>query len=277
MLHETWGELHSRARQALLIEQMATSIIQQIKQLKKEGIDERGLARLRSAHEPLNAHAKSLKRLLARAFQDVPVIAWAKQVHGLGDAVALFVGVIRPLCAEEGSGFPGFATVSKVWKFCGLAPGQRKKKGERTMFSPRLKSYATMRLAEPTIKQAASPYRPIYVDRKGHTMITHPPMVDEGCEGCDRARGHFIRKKKRVDCSFYGGPHWSPAHRHKDAIRIVAKAILKDIWLVDHGLPAVVGIPAGETVTEEVVWSTDTVVVDGESTLVVDVPFVETV
>jgi len=60
-------------------------------------------------------------------------------------------------------------------------------------------------MAEACMKTAGSPYRIVYDTAKAHAVETHP--------------------------------EWTIGHRHKHALRIVAKRILQDLWRVRQNLP----------------------------------------
>ena len=143
-----------------------------------------------------------------------------------------------------------------MWSYCGLhvlssgrAPSGSDLSKLKSEFpdkgwSPRLRAYAIVRLADPCIKHRASPYRGVYELRRERTSLTHPNMLKEGagCEYCDKAYAkNRSTGKKGWDCSGLGGFHWTDGHSFADAKRVVAKAILKDLWLVENGLVPVVG------------------------------------
>jgi hypothetical protein len=67
-------------------------------------------------------------------------------------------------------------------------------------------------IATSCIKQARSPYRAVYDNRRAHTATTHPD--------------------------------WTAGHSHNDALRIVSKAILKDLWLAARDLHQAAGTEA---------------------------------
>lgn len=116
-----------------------------------------------------------------------------------------------------------------------------------------------------------SPYRDVYDGRRERTTETHPPLRDEGagCATCDRAyeitrtireAGNQQRERQTValDCSNVcaecrgpkmnlrgvapcscgsseRGRHWTDGHRHADALRVMTKAIVRDIYRVWRG------------------------------------------
>lgn len=202
MMDAAWhASLNTLATQALQFEAISTQLEQQAQALEREGLVGPPVMDLRRARALVLRQANRMKRECRRALRGTPVGELTAATHGLGDAVALFVGVCRPLA--------DFPNPAKLWAYCGLCPGRGPKKGENHKYSRRLKAHAIKRLAEPCMKQKASPYRAVYDDRRARTAETRPD--------------------------------WTNGHSHNDALRITAKAILLDIWRVSHGLPPRVG------------------------------------
>lgn len=96
-------------------------------------------------------------------------------------------------------------TVSQLWAYCGLhtLPGvdgqqaARRQKGVQANWSTEAKTRAYL-IATSRIKQMGAPYRQVYDERRAHTALSHPD--------------------------------WSPGHSHNDALRIVSKRVLRDLW-----------------------------------------------
>lgn len=195
------ASLNTVATQALLFEQISTQLKNQAEALKRDGLDGPPVEDLLEARGLVRRQANRMKREAGRMLKATPVGEFVGDTLGLGDAVAIFVGLLPPL--------DGFANPAKVWAYCGLCPGKGPKKGEDHRYSRKLKSHAIKRLADPCMKQAASPYRTVYDERRERTAITHP--------------------------------EWTDGHSHNDALRITAKAILLDIWRASRGLPPRVG------------------------------------
>jgi len=158
--------------------------------------------------------ARALKNGAGRGKKRVPglraycpdpnVVAFADATPGLGDAVLFFLGLLPQWVAD-------FKTVSKLWAYCGLhvlPEGRAPKKGDlngggtKGDWSPYLKAIAILRLADPCVKCRTSPYRPVYDARRACTAAAHPD--------------------------------WTDMHAHRDAMRVTAKAILKDLWRVSR-------------------------------------------
>ena len=192
---------------------------------------------------------KGLRGSLRKAAPEI--VAWIKSdaAKGIGEeTVARLIGVVgHPLIARphhwEGEGDkrklvadPEYKrSVSQLWSYCGHGdPTRRRRKGMSVeeafgLGSPRAKTLvylcaesavkAGLRKLEgadatftPDSREAVSGYGQVYLDRRIHTW-------------------------ERDD--------WTPGHKHADALRIVGKRILRDLWIAAHGddLPPV---PAGQ-------------------------------
>lgn len=90
----------------------------------------------------------------------------------------------------------------------------RRKKGQRANWSTVAKSRAYL-IAESCVKQARSPYREVYDKRRA---VTAERVHDRACSQCDGAGSTEL------------GTPWRPGHQHADALRIVSKTVLKDLW-----------------------------------------------
>lgn len=207
MKPEDHAALTTKARQIIQMEKQASALSTQMKNFRKDGVPEIALRDIKEARDMIRRSVNRWKAQLGREWSDLPVARWADSIHGLGDAVILTLGVIPPLT--------DFANPAKLWKYGGFAPGQGPRKGQDHSYSRELKSFAIMRLAKPCMQSRESPYRRVYDDRRARTLTTHP--------------------------------EWSDGHYHNDALRITAKAILKDLWCVANGKSPSVGPPSDDT------------------------------
>lgn len=103
-------------------------------------------------------------------------------------------------------------TVSELWAYCGLKPGQKRRKGERANWSNEAKKQ--LWLIAGSMLMAGN--RDVYDKRKA---------ANEG----------RIHTEPCVRCGPSGKPApegtpWSDGHRHADALRIVGKDVLKGLW-----------------------------------------------
>lgn len=186
------------------------------------------------------------RRGLKKCYERVvpkPIVAWQKATPGLGEhTFARLLGHLgHPVIATphhwEGTGSkralvadePYARTVSQLWQYCGH--GDPKRRAARGMTadelaglgSPSLKMIVHL-LAEACMKtvgselRARSPYRDVYDARRLATAnrVHAAPCVRCGPSGKPAAEGS----------------PWSAAHQHADALRIVGKEILRDLWTV---------------------------------------------
>ena len=156
---------------------------------------------------------------LQRAMRQHPLAPWQKQAKGVGEKqlARLLASIGDPYLRTMPDGTEQPRTVSKLWAYCGLhtlpsgherpdahatpAAGAhaaaRRAKGVKANWSTDAKTRAYL-IATSIVKQTSSPYRAIYDARREHTAETHPD--------------------------------WTAGHSHNDALRIVSKAILRDLW-----------------------------------------------
>jgi hypothetical protein len=109
----------------------------------------------------------------------------------------------RSVGGEQSDGDPGHLDRDALPGAAGVAV--RRKKGQRANWSSVAKMRAYL-IAESCIKQARSPYRGLYEQRRAHTAITRPD--------------------------------WTAGHSHNDALRVVAKRVLRDLWIAARDVHA---------------------------------------
>lgn len=264
MNQEVYDSLKVRARQALLAERMKTSAELQVGHMKKDGVPEMALILMEDGIALWRRASEAFKRESRKLCKGEPIYDFVKETVGLSTACFVLLGCLPPMTA--------FANPAKVWKYTGLfvTPDGRgptgsdlsalKKENPDAGWSPVMRAHAIKRLAEPCMKMRGgedknakplpySPFRGVYDRRYLRTQLTHPPMLEEG-EGCAWCDACYEKRrktgKKGLDCANIvidgkRGHHWKDAHRHADALRVTAKAILLDLWLVENGKEAVVG------------------------------------
>lgn len=176
---------------------------------------------------------------LQRAMRKHPLNEWRKTAKGVGEKqLARLLAAIGDPYIRADTGQP--RTVSQLWAYSGLhtlpsqghasidthAPsalagaatsdrGQgphdtqtknapvgasvaaKRQKGVKANWSTDAKTRAYL-IATSCIKQPGTEYRAVYDARRAHTAVTHPD--------------------------------WTPGHSHNDALRILSKRILRDIW-----------------------------------------------
>lgn len=160
---------------------------------------------------------------LQRAMRRHPLGPWVKAQRGIGDKqAARLLGVIGDPYWHTAEGRP--RTVSELWAYCGLHTlpvggdgpnvAARRRRGAQANWSDDAKKRVWL-IATSCVK-AGGPYRVVYDERKTRTA--------------DRVHA--------VDCIRCGpsgkpalaGSAWSDGHKHADALRIMSKAILRDLW-----------------------------------------------
>lgn len=216
------------------------------------------VAAVRSAAESLAKLEHAVILDLQRAMRRHPLGGWQKQALGVGEKQ------LARLLAATGDPFWNTLhdrprTVSELWAYCGLhtlPAGQgirddhssstsrdqtavpppdhsgfdaqprsirgaaRRTKGQRANWSTVAKTRAYL-IAESCVKQTRSPYRQVYDKRRS---VTAGRVHDRPCPQCNGA-GH-----KELEAT-----PWRPGHQHADAMRIVSKAVLRDLWRAARG------------------------------------------
>jgi hypothetical protein len=112
-------------------------------------------------HNALLETEKSLAKKLDAWSRDHPLrVQFLSRVQGIGGVLSS--GIIAWL-----SPISRFPNISKLWKYCGLAPGQRRRRGEKINYNPKLKSFM-WKVATSFEKQKPekSYYRRIYDEKK---------------------------------------------------------------------------------------------------------------
>lgn len=92
----------------------------------------------------------------------------------------------------------------------------RRTKGQRANWSTDAKTRAYL-IAESCVKQTRSPYREVYDKRRAATAER---VHNRPCPQCN-GKG----KTELIDSL------WRAGHQHADALRIVSKAVLRDLWI----------------------------------------------
>jgi hypothetical protein len=160
------------------------------------------------------------ERNLTRALRAHPLSPWVKTQKGIGEKqggrliAAVGDPYVRPaLLFPDGSWDPVRPrTVYELWAYCGLKPGQRRKRGERANWS----AAAKMRAWNVAGSMLKAGNREVYDKRKARTE----GRLHEGeCVRCGPSGKPALP-----------GTPWSDAHRHNDALRIVSKEILRYLW-----------------------------------------------
>lgn len=186
---------------------IAAGSLDDIEGLRKSVANQRrGLA----AHQLLDAkaeklidaqleHIKAMERAatlaLKHAVREHPLADWIKSTHGISEK-----GIGRLLAAI---GEPAYNAAedrprrgpAELWAYCGYAPGQKRRRGQKSNWNAEAKMRAYV--VADTVVKVGGPYREIY----------------------DQAKAAWAARDT------------TDLHKHNHALRIVAKTILKDIFV----------------------------------------------
>lgn len=179
------------------------------------------LATVGMAIEPCQKARHNVELDMKRAVRKLPIFAWTKSVHGLGE---LGLAVIL---AETGD-LSAYPKKGHVWKRLGLAPFEGKAYSTWRMkgglsaeewteagYSPRRRAEIYAVISEPLFRAQSvvqGPYRAVYDRRRAHTAESRPD--------------------------------WTKAHSHMDALRVMTKSLLRDLWREWKGGEAEVELPS---------------------------------
>lgn len=164
--------------------------------------------------EKLQAMEESAIKHLERQVRKNPLGPWISRQKGVGykQAARLLAAIGDPYwhAAENRP-----RLVSELWSYCGHGGESRRKRGEKVTWNPGAKM-RTWNIANSCIKTKGH-YREVYDARREETF----------------EKDH---SKECVRCGPSGKPAqpgtpWSKGHQHADALRIVGKEILKDLWI----------------------------------------------
>lgn len=150
--------------------------------------------------EPAQAHRHLIETRMEKLARQLPVYPWAKAVKGFGDlALAVVIG--------EAGDLSNYATKERLWKRLGLAviDGIRQQKRSNVDeaaahgYNPQRRAEIYSCVSESLTKwKAHNRYGAVYAARRLRTAETHP--------------------------------EWNKAHSHNDAMRVMTKKLLADLW-----------------------------------------------
>lgn len=195
-----------------------------------------------------------VKKEITRLVKRHPLGPWVASMSGVGEvSVGRLLGLVGDAYWNFSTDSP--RTVSQLWAYCGLhvvaGRAPRRQKGVQSNWNTEAKTILYL-LAEIAMKQVGgvksngtkkplSPYRAVYDEarekisgslhaydcpRCGVCSTCGGPL-DKNHEEHETARGCVNRK---VAPAVVGTP-LSPAHQEARALRVVSKAILKDLWI----------------------------------------------
>jgi len=164
-----------------------------------------------------------IKRALDKYTDEEPAGAWAKSNIGIGPVLS------AGLCANVGDA-RRFATCGDLWSYCGLVPGQKRKRGEKANWSSSLKRLAWL-IGQSFVKVSGNEnafYGLLYKQKKAYYVAKN----DNG-DYAERAAQCLIDKKYRKDTDafkHYSAGRLPPAHIQAMGERYAAKIFLSHFW-----------------------------------------------
>lgn len=197
------------------------------------------VARLLDTVAAIRIAEKDAVKNLERAMRKHPLGAWVKATSGVGEKqAARLLAVVGDPFWNDLHGRP--RTVGELWAYAGLhvidAPSghesnetqgrpaagppvrvaPKRTRGQKSNWSEDLRKRAWL-VATQCVKITASPYRELYASgRAKYAESTHDaPCVRCGPSGRPAAVGSPLSK----------------GHQHARAVRLMAKAILRDLWV----------------------------------------------
>jgi hypothetical protein len=133
---------------------------------------------------------------LQRAVRKHPLGDWIKRTVGIGEKQgARLIAAIGDVSYNHAEDRPRRGP-AELWAYCGFRPDQKRRKGVQSNWNAQAKMRAFL-IAESCVKHTTSPYRAVY----------------------DQARASWA------------GRETSAGHQHNHALRRVAKAVLKDLFV----------------------------------------------
>lgn len=163
------------------------------------------------------------EKAVKKVVRQTPLGPWVKQAIGVGEKQAgRLLGVIgNPRYRVDGeTGEIHERTVGQLWSYCGYAVrdgvAPKRKRGEQGNWNPKARMRAYL-IAESCMKSPTSPYRRLYEDaREKYADSKH----EHSCAQCG-AKGKPAQP----------GTDLRDGHKHARALRIVAKEVLRDMWI----------------------------------------------
>lgn len=190
-----------------------------------------------AAAQNFESERVSIEKDLAKLVRNLPIYTWAKGIYGLGDlGLASIIGEIGDASR--------FSTVSKLWKYCGLAvlDGERQRKCSNAdkailhRYSPQRRSvfwnisnglvggmgHGPRPLVgeDVSASQHYSPYQKLFIKR----MREKCGLIPGECTVREDWKRASIKKKDGLHESF-------SQHAAADAKRYVLKRFLRDLWV----------------------------------------------
>jgi len=174
--------------------------------------------------DELFAVEKEIKRAMFQYAGSTAIGAWTLAIKGLGGGV-LAAGLLAYIDPDRVTK-TSFNTAGKIWQYAGYNPAQKKVKGTKINWNPRLKLLG-WKIGECLIKQCnrdGSFYGPLYKKRKEYEQA----RSDNGDLAEDAARILVEKKWDKTTDAYkaYAQGKFPPAHIHAKARRWLVKLFL---------------------------------------------------
>lgn len=196
--------------------------LRSLREMGAVGLSE--VAAIEQSLEVLRRLEHEQELVLKRVVRRLPFHAWLRGTVGVGEKqAARLLGLVGP----PNWRFDNVAeawhprTVGNLWSYCGyavrpngVAPARRR--GEQVNYNPDARMRAFL-IAESCMKQSRSPYRVVYDDARA--------KYADAIHGVKCVRCGPSGKPAEV------GSPLSAGHQHARALRLVAKAFLRDLWV----------------------------------------------
>jgi hypothetical protein len=179
--------------------------------------------------KPIDLMRDTAEKNMESIAQQLPVWEWAEQIHGIGP-----LG-IATIVAEAGD-LSKYQTPAKLWKRLGyhVYEGCAGSTWKREKWRPR-KLEAEEWIANPFSGQRYALMTQVA------TWLVNAQWIGAKKTGTDEGKpnGPYgeIYAARRAH-TFKTQPEWTLMHRRRDALRIVMKRLLLDLWRVWNGQPA---------------------------------------
>lgn len=175
------------------VEQLRVATENRARSLEAEGLD---VSPYVGQIEALGRIEHEATLALQRAVRRHLLGAWIKTTKGTGEKQgARLIAAIGDISYNALADRPRRGP-AELWAYCGYVPGQKRRKGVQSNWNSAAKMRAFL-VAESCMKNRESPYRAVY----------------------DQARANWADRDI------------SDGHKHNHALRLVAKAVLKDLFL----------------------------------------------
>lgn len=242
-MNEKFWQLRAAAANYVDAQRQKTRITNRLKAHERRGHVEPALNGQLDAAEAQKKEMERVMTAMYKALAPAAIVRFQEETIGLGPSlVAQLVGYLGDFItyteawwedAPEDSdekrvlvtGAEVRCGVRDIWAYAGMGDaGRRRRRGgtQEEQFeagSPSVKRVAYL-LADFALRQNGKP------DKNGKERPATPYYP------------YYVRWKEEITAAH---EDWTPLHCHNHALRKVAKAILKDIWRVQHNYPPAYG------------------------------------